>query len=91
MDQEAAVGRQVFRVEQVHAGRVDADEADASLVQEIDQLGGQRGEVFAELVGVGIRVRAKEYPLLRDLDAEASGPIRDPGGASTRITWQVPR
>ena len=69
------VRRQIFRVEWINAGRVDADQSNASVVKMINQCGRQRGEIVVEAFGVGKRARGQEHSFLRDRGSRSSGLI----------------
>ncbi len=66
MDQKPAVGRQVFRVKEIDARCVDANQPHPELMKLIDETGLERGEVFSEMVRVGISASAQQDPLVRD-------------------------
>ena len=65
VDEEAVVSRQVLRIEQVDAGRVDADCPDAPVMKVIDQFGVQRGEVLAEPGRIGKGAQSRTAPAAR--------------------------
>ena len=81
-----AMRRQVLRVEQIDARRVESDEPDSPFGEEVHQFRRQGGEVLAEDLRIGIAVRGQQQARLLDRMRQMSGQdaasARAPGRAS---------
>ena len=54
MSQAGVVGGEVLGVEEIDAGGVDSDQANAALVKPINEVGRKGGEVLAEIARIGV-------------------------------------